>query len=368
MATQLCSTSVQVSSDFMWMNRSSDNTLPIGTYRAHDEYVQWRDIETSAGVYSWTALDALITTHRTLGRSISYVIYGTPTFYASVADQGHNDYYGNPGAAGFPALDTNLNAFKAFITALITRYNSAGGAWRVANPTLGKGIKFIETWNEPDFTETYTGYWWGTVAQMVDVCTAGNSAAKAVDSSLITLAPSFDSDSRFEQWIAGTGTLFSTSAPATCDAWNTHIYAVSSYGYNYAFIYKDPVFGTQGAFGINKIASKYSQPKPVYITEIGFNTDPTNKAFLSLLAESDASIRYKLLARIFLAAAAYGVRGVGMYNASNLCGNLTTDVNGVRKAFIDVATFLAGKTIISGLHTLGDSIEVRCLDGSVMTV
>ena len=367
MTTQLTAEPISVSAKCFGTHLSGGapvSGLSVGSVRTHDAGVKWNDIETSAGAYSWATLDAIITTARTAGCDVLFTVYGTPTFYASVPDQGFVDKYGVAGGAGYPALDPGLSGLSAFIATLVTRYNAPSGAWRIANPTLGKGIAEIETWNEPEFTGVRQGYWWGTAAQMIDVCRAVYLAAKAGDSSIIVLSPGSNVPSQFELWVqASSG---SVRARDTYDYLNIHTYSVWGYGNNYAAMNKDPVFGEYGLFQSAKIAAQNSSQAGIYITEMGFATSST-PALTSLLSEP-ASVRYTVLARCLMLAAGYGAKKVILYTPGNLAGNFSTDTNGVVKAFNDVATALAGKTITYAEAQIGSTVTVRLSDGTSFSI
>ena len=105
--------------------------------------VSWRDIETSPGVYNWTLMDQLVADAQLKGQSILYTFGSTPTFYAANQPVVSTEYYG-VGAARPPA---DMNNFRAFVTALATRY-------------AGK-IEAYQSWNELNVS----GFWQGTPAQ-----------------------------------------------------------------------------------------------------------------------------------------------------------------------------------------------------------
>jgi hypothetical protein len=106
--TQLFSGSVAVPSDFfgLHINASAAPTVgaaSCGWVRTHDCGVHWPQIETAAGVYDWSGLDALLSHGRgarLVGLSHACI---TPSFYAS--DLTKFDQYGRQGASSNPDCD-----------------------------------------------------------------------------------------------------------------------------------------------------------------------------------------------------------------------------------------------------------------------
>lgn len=325
---------------------------------------KWSQLETSAGVYSWAALDALITAYRAQGWTVTFTVYGTPTFYVSAGDLTHNDMYGVAGGAAYPTLDTGLAGLSAFITALVTRYNAPAGAWRVANPTLGKGIATIEAWNEPGFTQNYSGYWWGSAPQLVDVCKKIYDAAHAVDPAIVVTSPAFFNFTYAVQFVRAVGTA--VTGAQTYDAISFHGYLSMPYGYTYAGWPYDMAWGVYGVYPMLQIIRELSPGKDLYMSEYGFDTSVTT-SLASFLAES-ANLRFTVLTRIMLICAAMGCKRFGCYSYnSTLCGRLDTDTNGVMAA-INLLASVAGKTIIAADGMIRGSLTVSFSDGSAVTV
>ena len=358
----------------MHMSWPGTGSVPVGlsiaNVRLLDGFTGWKwsDIETSAGVYNWTALDTRVTAYRQLGWTVSFCVYGTPTFYASAPDQAFNDQYGKAGGAAYPALDTNLAGLSAFITALVTRYNAAGGVWRAANPTLGKGFTTIETWNEPYFFQNHSGYWWGTQTQLVDLCYTVYAASKAVDSSLLVLGPAWLTSSYCEDWMKYSGTLNSTKTAAmTFDAFNFHCYLFCPYGQTYAGCYADIAWGNAGAYQYIALAAIYKPGAKIYCSEIGFDSFTGTTRLASLLSEV-ASIRYIHLARSMVILAALGIQRVGPYSMnSTLTGDFVSDNNGVRLAYNTVAA-ITGKTIVAASAGVMTPVSLTFSDGTSLTI
>lgn len=328
----------------------------------------WRHIETSQGVYSWGGLDTKITEYRSRGWTVTFQLYGTPFFYASTVDQGFNDQYNLAGGAAYPAQDVNLAGLSAFVTALVTRYNSPSGAWRVANPSLGKGIQVFETWNEPNFYQNYSGYWWGTASQLVDVCHVVYTAVKAVDAQVVVTTPAFFGESHCWPWIQASGSLFpSVKAVNTFDAFDLHGYLSMPCGAPYAGLPYDIAWGSYGVYPFINFANRYKPGAEIHVSEYGFDTKSTSQSLQSLLAEPPA-IRKKILARVMATAAAMGVKRFAVYLlSSTLAGNYTTDTDGVVSA-INLVSQICGKTIVAATAEIGGPVTLKFSDGSTWTV
>jgi len=184
-------------------------TLEYGSTVPGVAGTRWYNIELTQGVYTWSALDTFITYYRGLGATVSFQIFGTPSWYTSITT---NDSAGHTGGYAYPDLDTNLVATQAFVTALITRYNTSGGAWQIANPTLGKGIKILMPVNEPQFLNaTFTGVATGTTALTISNLQVGSTPIAAqmfLESSGAAISPGL-------HIVSGSGTSWTMNAAAT---------------------------------------------------------------------------------------------------------------------------------------------------------
>ena len=104
-------------------------TIPVSIVRSWDvwspgneqiEYLDWSDLNPSAGVYNWTALDAWIADNQANNTQMVYT-------------------FGNPPAwAG--GITTNLADFQAFVTAVVTQANGAIKYWEGFNEFDVSGI------------------------------------------------------------------------------------------------------------------------------------------------------------------------------------------------------------------------------------
>ena len=238
--------------------------LGFGLWRTHDSgFAFWYQIETSAGVYDWSNLDTLITTHRSAGRSVIYCGGGSPHFYVSAADQARS-FYDAYGGGGYPV--NGLTAWGNFIAALVARYNAPAGAWRVANPGLGKGLQYLEIWNEPNFDGQ--GFFWGTAAQMVDMSYVALTSAKAVDPAITILSPSFFTSTALQSFLSTSGAVNTgKTGKDGCDAIAWHIYNRPAPGTKLGAWTDDFATGLLGRDEINRVQRLVGTNMQIYVTE-----------------------------------------------------------------------------------------------------
>ena len=78
-------------------------SAPVGSYRAWDTGVLWRDIEVSPGGYNFDRLDAIVDTAEKHGADVLVVLGQTPPFHAKRPNT--RSFYG-PGAASVPTLES----------------------------------------------------------------------------------------------------------------------------------------------------------------------------------------------------------------------------------------------------------------------
>jgi hypothetical protein len=124
-------------------------TFNYGAVRTHDNgRCQWGQLNPSNGTYYWTKMDEFVDAFP--GKTITFTLYGTPTWAAKPADATHTGPYNSLGECGMPA---QMSYVTTFLNELFTRY--------------GNKITNFEIWNEPFFTENYTGFWWGSVQDLL---------------------------------------------------------------------------------------------------------------------------------------------------------------------------------------------------------
>lgn len=136
--------------------------LGYGTIRFWDAYVVHRLVETSSGVYDWTAFDYRVNAAIAAGLDIIYTFGALPNF-ATAVNGPYPNYNPNP--------PTSPSFVTSFAQAVAERYR-------------GK-IKYYEIWNEVDSN----GSWVGTIPEMVSIGQAIYPVIKAADPDAIVLSP-----------------------------------------------------------------------------------------------------------------------------------------------------------------------------------
>lgn len=163
--------------------------------------IYWTDVETSAGVYDYSRVDTAVDRSQAWGFKVNAVLLGTPSQYATagslsvppprVEDKAAAVAYLEAQAQGIPVQASSAtsvpsglhnatfadgtdvwaagkainpgNPWARFVNETVRRYQGRVGLW--------------EIWNEPDFSQ----FWSGSVADYVRLLKVGYLAAKAAD-------------------------------------------------------------------------------------------------------------------------------------------------------------------------------------------
>ena len=120
---------------------------PVGSMRAWDAGVTWKEIELAPGDYTWDRLDAIVDTAEQNDSDVLLVLGQTPAFHA--VDPESESFYG-PGASSPP----KMQAWKAYVRAVAERY--------AGRPVV------LQVWNEANVV----GFWSGSQQEMADLTKA----------------------------------------------------------------------------------------------------------------------------------------------------------------------------------------------------
>lgn len=363
---------------------------------------RWAEIETAPGVYDegvLASLDKIITSNRENGASVIFGMNGTPLFYAQTApnpivgDDVTKDPIGLLGGASYP---NSLTAVTEFVQMVISRYNKPGGVWYdIHGATLGKGIQYWETGNEPPWDtngnratapgQTISSInFWGTNSQMIDFMATQYDAIKSIDTSVVVLAPGLSNhaaENNYRDLEACFKTLGTTSGKygyETFDAFAWHPYYVGPPGVKYGtWFYPwigDMAVGPLGAAQVVNWIRSHGFDHPAHATEWGLDTYHMAPTVLAWQAES-AEFRYNWIARTFMCAAATGVASIHPWNwqvtgANVIAGDYQNDIDGAQRAYNDCAARLSGKTIIGGSYSMGlnGRVKLTFSDGTLWVV
>jgi hypothetical protein len=134
---------VRVSPDFFGLHDGSLDsfgTIHEGSIRLWDVGVQWRQVETSPGVYDWTRLDQIVTAAQAAHVKVTMVVAMTPSFYRADPTKPPRD----------------MQDYRNFVKAMMLRYKSFNGK---------RGIDSYQVWNEANVVN----FWTGTPRQMAQL-------------------------------------------------------------------------------------------------------------------------------------------------------------------------------------------------------
>jgi hypothetical protein len=160
-------TSQRVSGTFFGMHDGDPTTWPnasIGEIRLWDSNVNWRQIETSNGVFDFTHLDAEVAAASAHGARVLLVLGQTPRFHSTKPSKLGS--YGL-GAASMPTQ----TAWTNYVFKVVNRYK-------------GQGVDY-QVWNEANVA----GYWNGTAAQMAKLTQITSRIVNNNDSGAAVVAP-----------------------------------------------------------------------------------------------------------------------------------------------------------------------------------
>jgi hypothetical protein len=336
--------------------------MSYGNYRTHDSvYAWWYRIEKTKGLYDWTDLDVLISTHRASGKTVNYCLYGVPNWYLA---EGNPNKGGPHARSCYPDAADGLTGLNAFVAALMTRYNTPAGAWRAQDPTLGNGINYLELWNEPEFGSP-DGFWIGTSGQFIDLAHNVCTAAKAVDPSIPIISPGFSGANHLQTFLRATGAInTSASGLSLVDAIAMHVYITTPPGIKFGAWKAEGYEVLNMDRGLRSVmAAAGASEKPIYITETGLDYT-AGTAELNIMNAQTPAWRYAWWARLMMVGAALGYKCWDTYawDTPYACTPMT-DPQGVAKAVNDVHINVAGKTIKNAWYYSGGEVGLQFTDG-----
>ena len=154
---------------------------PVGSLRVWDAGAVWSQVETAPGSYDFSRLDAIVDTARAHKAQTLIVLGQTPTFHSRKPKK--VGAYG-AGAASMP----KMRAWKAYVSAVVERYNAPDVAFQV--------------WNEANVE----GYWNGSYRQMAKLTAAARAVVDSVTPVPTLVAPAMAARTLFQR--AGLRLLF----------------------------------------------------------------------------------------------------------------------------------------------------------------
>jgi hypothetical protein len=357
-STELLSTPVAVPSDYLGFHfhRYPSDPAPVngvydnsptpsfnyGSVRTHDNgRCQWRQLNPANGTYDWTKMDEFLAAFP--DKTITFTLYGTPTWAANATDATKRGMYLGLGEAGMP---TSMTYVTTFLSALFTRY--------------GSKIKNFEIWNEPFFRQDYTGFWWGSVQDLLLLGKTCYDWIKANYPAVNVMSPGFELDllekgteTAAYQW-CNTTLVGGQKGHTYCDSIAFHPYTMfysgTSNSRGWINTYTDMRFNSLDS-GLS-LPSLLGISKPVYITEWGVDVAAGGAEITeySKLANTEQAV---LTWRILVFCAIKQVKAFFIYGYDNgLSGNWCSHQGRVKNDALGamISEFnlkIAGKTISS---------------------
>lgn len=142
-------------------------------YSLASRRIAWWDIETSKGVFYWTALDAWVAQNETDGVDMVFTFCFSPPWAVAAAATGDAAY----STKGNQPPDNNSDWID-WITAVVARY--------------GVRIKYYQGWNEPNLPQYYGGAA-ATSARLAELQRILYQTVKAIQPTAVILSPCFTS-------------------------------------------------------------------------------------------------------------------------------------------------------------------------------
>lgn len=401
---------ITVPTDFMGMNLMQpgvgsfpdiSTVAAVGITRLNQSQVaRWYNVETSAGVYSSTVLASLgaaITAVKAKGGKVALGLYGTPTFYAQTAARpiyADSATKGPWGALGECSNPTSMTAVTNFVTYMINYFNKPGGTWYDANGGK-KGIDYWETWNEPENYQNNNGnllgtainpttgvsndnkgvgFWWGSSAELVDLCKLQYDLIKSLDPSVVIWSPGFASVNNVASYfLAATGNTYSsTKGSQTFDQFSFHCYHAAPPGDPYGVGNGDVITGKDGLHAQLTHLHINGYDFPMTIGEIGIDPKGTTDSQAWYL--KSAAQRYTYWCRVAMVCAAWGMKSILPWhwgetsNTQGNSGNWYNDTDGCTKAYNDITSKLSGKTITACTYEFNSPVRLDFSDGTSWVV
>jgi len=226
-------------------------SVTFGYWRVWDAGVSWPQVETARGVYDFSLLDQYVALAEQHNVKIIYCLGNTPQWTST--DPNHVGTQELPGATAPPA---NVQDWQDYVNTVATRYKGR--------------IDAYEIWNEADLS----GYWTGSVSQMVQIVQTAYQTIKQADPAATVLSPSL---------VAGNGKqymkdFFNAGGVPYSDAVAYHLYDTQMKPEDTVGDVYEPTLAIANQFG-----------KQIWDTEVGwgpFGTFPSQQAEAAFTART----------------------------------------------------------------------------------
>src|SRR5579859_2518408 len=171
--------------NFYWMNQAGLRWFR--NYGSDDINYSWRFVEPKAGVYDWSAWDALVRAAQQKDVTLLASIGNSVPGWAN----GNADWRVPPSDLNAEPLTSS--AWYQYVQHVVERYDGDG---KDDMPGLTRPVKFWELWNEPDLRNGSSGpsyppaQFAGSAKDYVRLSQVGYAAVKAADPSAQVVGPS----------------------------------------------------------------------------------------------------------------------------------------------------------------------------------
>jgi len=141
-------------------------SMPVPEWRLWDAGVTWADLQPMRGQWRFEKLDRYVSLAEQHGTGLLLPLGGSPS-WASARPEQPSNY-----SPGFTAGPANLDDWRAYVTAMVTRYKGR--------------ISAYEIWNEPNLKD----FWSGTTDDMIMLTKEASQIIHRVDPGAVVVSPS----------------------------------------------------------------------------------------------------------------------------------------------------------------------------------
>ena len=248
--------------------------------------MNWFQMEPSEGSYDWSIPDRFVDTAESLGLTVYVTVAYSPdwavTGCSNSGDESAWCLNGHPDDPG---------DYSRFLTAAVSRY--------------GDRVKHWGIWNEPNLSQFYRG----TREQYTqELLVPGSDAVHAACSDCLVLGPDL-ANLRGAAWDAEAGTCVAgecvfngwevsltevlQDAGDSFDILTHHKYSDDAAEWWDELLYGEFLWTVQYMHGAREIIDDYGQGQPVWLTEVGWESDPYGSVDDDYAADQlDAVYRY----------------------------------------------------------------------------
>lgn len=283
--------------------------MAAGNVGSYHVLLSWAKVESTPGVYAWSSYDALLSGLAVNGiRPIPYV-FGTPAKFADAQNVA-------------PTESKNaLKAWDRFLAAAVTRYGPGGGFWEgfaLSHPGVEpQPLTTWEIWNEVN-----SSTFWAPDPDPDEYATLLKRSARTIHKvdpgAQIMVAGMFatpNSDGAIQSFEFLRELFKKPNVSETADLVAVHPYGprIKDVERQVARTYKQMKKGGNGDDGL-------------WVTEIGWGSDPSINSELTKTPEKQAELLRKTYELLIRKREAWNVRGALWYtwrdpaNPSGLCG------------------------------------------------